>query len=158
MINQSQTYYDHTAQESREDGPHKDREIDREFEGVIGSTIEQAVSQYNNLLRQGLDIEVKRIIQEFESATAEIDRSIARRVRSRLAELVQEEVRRVFDDTLSNAEETIVDPIWARARDKHLSFITDYARQTSDRSPAPSRDDVHSDYDREPPSVFDRDA
>ena len=57
---------------------------------------------------------------------------IARRVRARLAELVQGEVRRVFDDTLSNAEQTLVDPIWAKARDKHLSFLSDFGQSSEE--------------------------
>ena len=126
MINQINDVYEKTSHEPSENGNR--RPIDREFEGVIGEAIEQAVSQYHNLLRQGLDIEVKRIVEEFEKATSTIDMVIARRVRARLAELVQGEVRRVFDDTLGNAEQTLVDPIWAKARDKHLSFLSDFSQ------------------------------
>ncbi len=126
MINQINDIYEKTSHEPSENGNH--RPIDREFEGVIGAAIEQAVSQYQNLLKQGLDIEVKRIVEEFEKATSTIDMVIARRVRARLAELVQGEVRRVFDDTLNNAEQTLVDPIWAKARDKHLSFLSDFSQ------------------------------
>ena len=126
MINQINDVYEKASHEPGENGNR--RPIDREFEGVIGAAIEQAVSQYHNLLRQGLDIEVKRIVEEFEKATSTIDMVIARRVRARLAELVQGEVRRVFDDTLSNAEQTLVDPIWAKARDNHLSFLSDFAQ------------------------------
>ena len=106
------------------------KNIDHEFEGVISGAIQEAVNQYHNLLRHGLDIEMQRIVQEFEQATAEIDLTIARRVRARLVEMVQQEVRQVFDDTLGNAEQTLVDPIWAKARDKHLSYITDYSEQS----------------------------
>ena len=126
MINQINEVYEKTSHEPSENGSRSP--IDREFEGVIGAAIEQAVSQYHNLLKQGLDIEVKRIVEEFEKVTSTIDMVIARRVRARLTELVQGEVRRVFDETLSNAEETLVDPIWARARDKHLSFLTDFGQ------------------------------
>ena len=126
MINQINEVYEKTSHEPSENGSRSP--IDREFEGVIGAANEQAVSQYHNLLKQGLDIEVKRIVEEFEKVTSTIDMVIARRVRARLTELVQGEVRRVFDDTLSNAEETLVDPIWARARDKHLSFLTDFGQ------------------------------
>jgi hypothetical protein len=129
MIRESNAFF--TDQEQPQHSAQKP--IDQEFEGVIGDAIEQAVAQYHSLLRHGLDIEVKRIIQEFEEATLNIDATIARRVRARLVEMVQEEVRRVFDDTLTNAEQTMVDPIWAKARDRHLSYITDFSRPSSKR-------------------------
>ena len=66
------------------------KNIDHEFEGVISGAIQEAVNQYHNLLRHGLDIEMQRIVQEFEQATAEIDLTIARRVRARLVEMVQQ--------------------------------------------------------------------
>ena len=128
MINESKEYYNHSADNHTPNDSQASSQVDREFQGLISSAIERAVSQYHSLLRQGLDLEVKRIVGEFESATNDIDVVIARRVRARMMEMVQDEVRRVFDDTLTNGEDTLVDPIWEKARDNHLSFITDYSR------------------------------
>lgn len=154
MINERSTYYDHSAENHTPDGSQTSSQVDREFQGLISSAIERAVSQYHGLLRQGLDLEVKRIVEEFESATREIDMTIARRVRARMTEMVQDEVRRVFDDTLTNAEDTLVDPIWEKARDNHLSFITDYSRdQGQDRD-----NQGHEGHSSSPAdtSIFDR--
>ena len=82
-----------------------------QFEGVIGAAIEKAVSQYRALLSQGLETEVKRIVTEFEVATADVDQAVAKQTRARLSELVESEVRAVFDDTLGDAEKTFADPI-----------------------------------------------
>ena len=62
-----------------------------QFEGVIGSAIEKAVSQYRALLSQGLETEVKRIVTEFEVATADVDQTVAKQTRARLSELVEGE-------------------------------------------------------------------
>ena len=64
-----------------------------QFEGVIGAAIEKAVSQYRALLSQGLETEVKRIVTEFEVATADVDQAVAKQTRARLSELVESEVR-----------------------------------------------------------------
>ena len=153
MINENNAYYNDPAESQMPKGPHASSGVDREFQGLISSAIERAVSQYHGLLRQGLDLEVKRIVEEFESATKEIDMVIARRVRARMTEMVQDEVHRVFDDTLTNAEDTLVDPIWERARNNHLSFITDYSREGSQ-----DRDNGrHENYETSPvdASIFD---
>ena len=148
MINESKDYYNHSADSQTANGPQGSSRVDREFQGLISSAIERAVSQYHSLLRQGLDLEVKRIVGEFESATNEIDVVIARRVRARMMEMVQDEVRRVFDDTLTNAEDTLDDPIWERARDNHLSFITDFSREKG-------RDHENGDYENHSGSTVD---
>lgn len=83
---------------------------DQEVNDLIGPAVQQTVSQYHSLLRQGLEEEVKRIIDEFEDATANIEKTIIQRVKDRLMDIVQEEVRRVFDDALSNAEGSMIDP------------------------------------------------
>ncbi len=148
MINESNTYYNRSAEGQAPNGAQPSSRVDQEFQGLITSAIERAVSQYHGLLRQGLDMEVKRIVGEFESATREIDMVIARRVRARMTEMVQDEVRRVFDDTLTNAEDTLVDPIWEKARDNHLSFITDYAKDDN-------RDNSNGGYEYRSPSHVD---
>lgn len=154
MINESNAYYDHKDENHAPNGSQPTSGVDREFQGLISSAIERAVSQYHGLLRQGLDLEVKRIVGEFESATNDIDMVIARRVKARMMEMVQDEVRRVFDDTLTNADDTLVDPIWERARDNHLSFITDYSRERGqDRDSRRSENHAPSPVDN---SIFDR--
>ena len=94
-----------------------------QFEGVIGAAIEKAVSQYRALLSQGLETEVKRIVTEFEVATADVDQAVAKQTKARLSELVESEVRAVFDDTLGEAEKTFADPIWRTARDRHIPYL-----------------------------------
>ena len=80
------------------------------IQGYFGPSIRQAVSQYQGLLREGLEREVQRIIYEVESATVDIESTIAKRIKSRLKGLVQDEVRRIFDDALSNAENSLIEP------------------------------------------------
>lgn len=155
MINESNAYYDHSAENQMPNGSQASSQVDREFQGLISSAIERSVSQYHGLLRQGLDMEVKRIVGEFESATREIDMVIARRVRARMMEMVQDEVRRVFDDTLTNAEDTLVDPIWEKARDNHLSFITDYSREPNQNRDTSGGNEQHQSSPVDS-SIFDR--
>ncbi|MCH7744994.1 MAG: hypothetical protein IIC84_02860 [Chloroflexi bacterium] len=81
-----------------------------EIQNLIGPAIQQTVSQYHGLLRQGLEREVQRIVQEFEAATADIESSITKRIKSRMMDLVNDEVRRVFDDALSSAESALIGP------------------------------------------------
>lgn len=81
-----------------------------EIQNLIAPAIQQTVSQYHGLLRQGLEREVQRIVREFETATADIETSITKRIKSRMMDLVNDEVRRVFDDALSSAESALIDP------------------------------------------------
>ncbi|MCH9009031.1 MAG: hypothetical protein IIC21_00215 [Chloroflexi bacterium] len=135
------------SQDSR-DGD-EDQEIDDtpadsmlgQFEGVIGAAIEKAVSQYRALLSQGLETEVKRIVTEFEVATADVDQAVAKQTRARLSELVESEVRAVFDDTLGEAEKTFADPIWRTARDRHIPYL---APKKSESERAASTSQTHS--------------
>ncbi|MCH8062805.1 MAG: hypothetical protein IH861_09900 [Chloroflexi bacterium] len=124
MINESDGSQD--SQDDKEDQEIDDSPTDPmlgQFEGVIGAAIEKAVSQYRALLSQGLDTEVKRIVTEFEVATADIDQTVAKQTRARLTELIEDEVRAVFDDTLGEAEQTFADPIWRTARDRHIPYL-----------------------------------
>jgi hypothetical protein len=88
---------------------------EQEIYSLIGPEIQKTVNQYHSLLRQGLEQEVKRIIQEFEHATVDIEDTITKRVRTRLMDMVQQEVRRIFDDALSNAEDSFKEPAWNKA-------------------------------------------
>jgi hypothetical protein len=121
MINKSNPYHQLPKKDSHisGDGERRPRQVDQEFQGVISSAIGKAVSQYRSLLKHGLELELKRIAQGYEDATASVDTPVSRRVRSRLSELVSGEVRRVFDGTLYNAEQTIAGPIWLKAANKH---------------------------------------
>lgn len=77
---------------------------DEEVLGIIGPAVKETVAQYHTMLRRGLEQEVKRIIDEFDAATVDIEATIIKRVKSRLLDLVRHEVRRVFDEALSSAE------------------------------------------------------
>lgn len=81
---------------------------DQEVVGLIGPAVKDTVAQYHSLLRDGLEQEVKRIIDEFQSATVDIESTVIVRVKARLMDLVQQEVRRIFDDTLSQAESAVI--------------------------------------------------
>ena len=94
-----------------------------QFEGVIGEAIEKAVSQYQALLQHSLETEVKRIVSDFEVATSDVEQVVGKQTRARLCELIEDEVRAVFDDTLGEAEGTLADPIWRKARDLHIPYL-----------------------------------
>ncbi len=149
MINESDGRQDN--QEDQEDQNVDDSPDDPmlgQFEGVIGGAIEKAVSQYRSLLQQGLETEVKRIVTEFEVATADVDQVVAKQTRARLSELIQDEVRAIFDDTLGEAEETLADPIWRKARELHVPYLAPKKSDEEDyKSQAPAQ--AHpTDHDR----------
>lgn len=81
---------------------------DQEIVGLISPAVKDTVAQYHSLLRDGLEQEVKRIIDEFKSATTDIESTVTVRVKARLMDLVQQEVRRIFDETLSQAESAVI--------------------------------------------------
>jgi hypothetical protein len=84
---------------------------DTEIHDLIGTTVHKTVSQYHSLLRKGLEQEVERILHEFTSATSDIELIVTKRVKSRLHEIVREEVQRIFDAALSATNESIFGPI-----------------------------------------------
>ena len=57
MINESNAHYNQQAENHGQNGSQASSGVDREFQGLISSAIERAVSQYHGLLRQGLDLE-----------------------------------------------------------------------------------------------------
>ena len=141
MINESDGREDNQDEENADDS--RVDQILGQLEGVIGGAIEKAVSQYQALLQQGLETEVKRIVTEFEVATSDVDQSVAMRTRSRLSELVEGEVRAVFDDTLSEAEQTFADPIWRTARDRHIQSLApkkSESEREASASPTPANE------------------
>lgn len=81
-----------------------------DIQNAIAPTTRRMVLQYHALLRQELEQELARVIQEFETAAAEIEDTIAKRVEASLAQ-IQQEVYRVFKDSLSNVEVSLADPI-----------------------------------------------
>ena len=101
-------------------GPAEDARADRvdsETAELFGSAIGRMVVQYQAALRQGLDKEIQDIVNDFQKASVGSNEIVAKRMRSRIEELVSEEVRRVFDNTLYRAERTLADPVRARAAD-----------------------------------------
>lgn len=83
---------------------------EEDLQKAITPTVHKMVDHYQVLLRQGLEMEVKRILQEFDISTIGIESAIARRIRGTLLELIQHEVRRIFEDTLSHVEGSPLDP------------------------------------------------
>ena len=132
MTNEENGFHEDTTQEISPTTPQA--EGDPPVEGrlnLIGPAIEQTVSQYHGLLRQGLEREVKRIVQEFEAATANIESSITKRINSRMMDLVNDEVRRVFDDALSSAESALIGPT------RNLEIISRRSPISQERAPQP---------------------
>ncbi len=94
------------------------------FTAMVG----QMVVQCKALLRQQLEHKatkqpllydqerIGRIMAEFEAGSADIQDAIAARVMSRLTHHVQQEVMRVLQDALSDAAETLEDPLWEQSK------------------------------------------
>ena len=90
------------------------------FTAMVG----QMVVQCKALLRQQLEHKatkqpllydqerIGRIMAEFEAGSADIQDVIAARVMSRLTHHVQQEVMRVLQDALSDAAQSLEDPLW----------------------------------------------
>ena len=112
----------------------------QELEGILAPAIQRMVVQCSALLRQQLERMVKReplvysesrvvrIMREFEAVTEDIQDTIASRVKDRLLQLVLQEVRRAFDDALSNAEDSLVDSVWNRGLHRAPLATEDQAR------------------------------
>lgn len=133
-----------TEQDDQNDGPFKNPDINQEIKSLIGPAVAESVSQYHGLLRQGLELEVKRIINDFETATADIESTVARRVKARLHELVEQEVRNVFNNALSNAEDQLfVDPF----SDKNDSWKPNASASANQNGSAPKHDAPHKPHD-----------
>ncbi len=93
------------------------------FTAMVG----QMVVQCKALLRQQLEHKatrqpllydqerIERIMAEFEAGSADIQDAIAARVMSRLTHHVQQEVMRVLQDALSDAAQTLEDPLWEQS-------------------------------------------
>ena len=90
------------------------------FTAMVG----QMVVQCKALLRQQLEHKatkqpllydqehIGRIMREFDAGSADIQDVIAARVMSRLTHHVRQEVMRVLQDALSDAAQTLEDPLW----------------------------------------------
>jgi len=93
------------------------------FTAMVG----QMVVQCKALLRQQLEHKatkqpllydqerIGRIMAEFEAGSADIQDAIAARVMSRLTHHVHQEVMRVLQDALSDAAESLEDPLWEQS-------------------------------------------
>ena len=138
-----------TEQDDHNDGPFKNPDINQEIKSLIGPAVAESVSQYHGLLRQGLELEVNRIINEFETATADIESTVALRVKARLHELVEQEVRNVFNNALSNAEDQLfVDPF----SDKNDNWKPNASVSVNQNGSAPKHDASHGPLDESAPS------
>ncbi len=93
------------------------------FTAMVG----QMVVQCKALLRQQLEHKatkqpllydqerIGRIMAEFEAGSADIQDAIAARVMSRLTHHVQQEVMRVLQDALTDAAQSLEDPLWEQS-------------------------------------------
>ena len=93
---------------------------------TFSAMVRQMVVQCGALLRQQLEHKAKqqpllydpqrteRVMREFEAGSADIEDAIAGRVMSRLTHHTQQEVMRVMQDALSDAAQTLEDPLWNR--------------------------------------------
>ena len=113
------------------------RNADSEIGELFGSSIGRMVLQYQAVLRQGLDKEIEKIVVDFQKASVGSNEIVAKQMRSRIEELVSEEVRRVFDNTLHRAERTFTDPVRALAAD--LGSSDTLRNEVSERSHRQSR-------------------
>lgn len=89
------------------------------LEGLLAPRIQRMVDQCCALLRQQLERKVKQqpalysearvlpIIRELKEARADIQAAVAERVKRRLLEPIQQELRGVFEDALSHIEESL---------------------------------------------------
>ncbi|MCH8186551.1 MAG: hypothetical protein IH862_10665 [Chloroflexi bacterium] len=94
------------------------------FTAMVG----QMVVQCKALLRQQLEHKatkqpllydqerIGRIMAEFEAGSADIQDAIAARVMSRLTHHVRQEVMRVLQDALSDAAQSLEDPLWEQSK------------------------------------------
>ncbi len=111
---------------------------EEDLQKAITPTVHKMVDHYQVLLRQGLEMEVKRILQEFDTSTTGIESAIARRIRGTLLELIQHEVRRVFEDTLSHVEGSPLDPKPRGGAPRPAPKQTGDAPQDTTSQPAPA--------------------
>ena len=94
----------------------------------VTAMVGQMVEQCKVLLRQQLEHKATKqpllydqqrigcIMGEFEAGSADIQDAIAARVMSRLTHHVQQEVMRVLQDALSDAAESLEDPLWEHSK------------------------------------------
>ncbi len=93
------------------------------FTAMVG----QMVVQCKALLRQQLEHKatkqpllydqerIEGIMAQFEAGSADIQDAITARVMSRLTHHVQQEVMRVLQDALSDAAQSLEDPLWEQS-------------------------------------------
>ncbi len=120
---------------------------EEDLQKAITPTVHKMVDHYQVLLRQGLEMEVKRILQEFDTSTMGIESAIARRIRGTLLELIQHEVRRVFEDTLSHVEGSPLDPKPRGGAPRPAQNRTGDAPQDKAPQPAPAAQPTEPAFD-----------
>ena len=125
---------------------------DGEIHDLIGVTVQNTVSQYHSLLRNGLEQEVERILREFKGATADIEMIVTNRVKSRLQDMVRQEVQRIFDAALSSTNESLFGSI-----EKPLEEIRPEENDDSAQLPIEERPQFEAEISSEPESTEDID-
>ena len=83
-----------------------------EIQKAIASTTQGLMVQYRTMLRQELEREVARVMEEFETAAASIEDTIAERIGAKLPTLIQQEAHSSIRDALSTITVSLVDPAW----------------------------------------------
>ena len=138
------------------------------FTAMVG----QMVVQCKALLRQQLEHKatkqpllydrerIGRIMAEFEAGSADIQDAIAARVMSRLTHHVQQEVMRVLQDALSDAAETLEDPLWEQSKTWGNAGWTQRGDTIEEESVAVEKVEEPTEPDPEPvvgPEAIERD-
>lgn len=102
MSHESRSQDRHPSKAKKPNNRDHDIAIGKEFENVIGDTIRKTVSEYHGLLRHGLNKELKEIVTNYEQATSGIKKPIGSGVKDQMIELVRQEVRQVFNASVSD--------------------------------------------------------
>ena len=113
---------------------------------AITATTRRLLVQYRTVLRQELEREVARVMQEFETVAESIDDTIAQRIGARLPMLIQQEAHSIFQDALSNATSSLIDPASPQGIGRgSLSTGKQESALSAEQIPAPGPDDTHLD-------------
>ncbi len=93
-------------------GSELDAASERRVQGVgelIAPTVRWMAAQHRAVLRQALGPDAHRIISLLEDATVGLEATVARRLETRLPEVIRDEIRRAYVDALKGAEDMPVD-------------------------------------------------
>ena len=93
-------------------GSELDADSERRVQGIgelIAPTVRWMAAQHRAVLRQALGPDAHRIISLLEDATVGLEATVARRLETRLPEVIRDEIRRAYVDALKGAEDMPVD-------------------------------------------------